>query len=125
MRVTQQCGFKIIEAGRPEALIVGKPAVGFGQWPRLNATTMRAAFDCPAEKTRLFQHFHVLGRCCEGHVEWLGKLAHAVLAISQLAQHSATSGVGERMEHAIESRGIIFNHIIEYNASIILFNHLV
>ena len=64
MRVTQHRGFEIVEAGRPEALVVSDPAVGLGQRPRLDAAAMGAAFDGSAEKPGLFQHLHVLGRSC-------------------------------------------------------------
>jgi len=86
------------------------PAIGFGQWPRLDAAAMGAAFDGATEKPGLFQHLHVLGRSREGHVEWPRQFAHAVLTVSQLTQHRATGRIGERMEHAIQGGCIIFNH---------------
>jgi hypothetical protein len=48
----------------------------------------------------------VLGRRGERHVEGRGQLADIALALRQPAQHGAAGGIGERVEHAVEGRGV-------------------
>ena len=107
----QQGALERVETAGPEVLVMGDPAVGLGERPRLDAAAVRAALDGAAEQPRRLQNLHMLGRGRERHVERLGQFSHRPLGTAETAQHGAASGIGQGLEYAIE---ILFNHVVEY-----------
>jgi hypothetical protein len=59
----------------------------------------------------------VLGRRGEGHGEWRGELTDGPFALREGAEHAAARGVAEGAEDGVEGDGILFNHVVEYQAA--------
>ena len=112
--MTQQCRLESIEAIRPEVLVVGDPAVGFGQRGGFDAAAMGAPHDRAFQEPGALEHLYVLGGGGEGHVEGLGEFTDAALSRRKAPQHRATGGVGQSVKHPVKTGFLEFNHMVEY-----------
>lgn len=75
---------------------------------------MLAPHDPAANQLGRFEHANMLGGCWKRHLQGGGKLAEAALADRELADDGAAGGVGQGVEHAVELRGTINNHVVYY-----------
>src|SRR5262245_25534418 len=75
---------------------------------------MVAPLDPAPHQSCFLQRLDVLRCRRERHAEWARKLADTALCKRQAVQHRPPRGVGESVEHGVESLGLMFNHEVEY-----------
>jgi hypothetical protein len=61
----------------------------------------------------------------ERHAERTGELSHAPLRERQTLEHRPPRGIGEGVKYGIETFGLMFNHVVEYNPVVLIVNRMV
>ena len=75
-----------------------------------------AAHDTPflraSDETGGLEHGEVLHDPWQRHAVWLSELADGCAARTQLLEHTAARGIGQRGEHQVEAVVFIVNHLV-------------
>ena len=78
---------------------------------------MIAADDGAAQQPGAFEHADVLGDRVQRDREVAGDLGDARVGIRESREDGAPRGIAQRVEDAVELRGLIFTHMGEYRTA--------
>ena len=118
-------GVESLEAGLPNLAVAFQPSVGFRQRLGFDAAQMSAPHHAAAHELGTLQDPDVLGGRGKRHAQRRRQFAEIPLSLGQTSQHRPPRRMRQCMKDPIECGVFIFNHVVYYNGSAAIVNHLV
>ena len=105
-------GDKLLEpvgAAFPKGALCGQPRFDHSKLLLLDGTRAHATFLARLDQTVVLKKTDVFHEGRQSHVEWHCQVADARRAFAQPPQHGSASGIGKRLEDAVQPPWILFH----------------